>query len=193
MAQFSLSILQNDPSFAELFKKKIETVKEDKKTLVSNATEYNKKFQKQIDEGTEKLKLLLEEGKSKGLTEDEVRGQLQVFVPSKNTPIMNFLYFLTHEYEELDNSLRLLQEQRNLEDKQYAGLAHDKDHNYGAENTQDMVTYIYNNVTLETFNKLKKLKSLANSDNEEEASLAMAKCRELCKKYNLEYSKIPLN
>jgi len=55
-----------------------------------------------------------------------------------------------------------------------------------------MVTYIYANVTLDTFNKLKKLKALANSDNEEEADLAMKKCRELCKKYNLEYSKLPV-
>jgi hypothetical protein len=191
--KFSLSILQRDPDFAKLFQQKIETVREDKKNLLDAASKYNSKFQKKIDEGTEKLKRLLQEGKASGLTEDEVRGKLEVFVPSKSTPILNFLYFLTNECEELDETLRLLNEQRMREDSEYGHLTHDKNHDYGTENTEDMVSYIYNNVNLETFNKLKKLKSLANSDNEEEATLAMKKCRELCKKYNLEYSKIPTN
>jgi hypothetical protein len=42
-----------------------------------------------------------------------------------------------------------------------------------------------------TFQKLKKLKALAKSDNEEEAFLAFRKCMELCKKFNLEFDKLP--
>jgi hypothetical protein len=191
--QFSLAILQNDPDFALLFKKKVENVKEDKRVLVEKATKYTSTFQKEIDEGTEKQKLLIEEGKRMGKTAEEVVSEYQLFIPTNKTPVLNFLYFLTREYESIDKELKLLSEQRIQQDKEYAGLAHDKDHEYGAEKTQDMVTYIYANVTLDTFNKLKKLKALANSDNEEEAMMAMQKCRELCKKYGLEYSKLPTN
>jgi hypothetical protein len=46
-------------------------------------------------------------------------------------------------------------------------------------------------MTHETFVKIKKLKALSQSDNENEAAAAFIKCRELCKKYGLEYDKIP--
>jgi hypothetical protein len=190
--KFSLSVLQEDPDFALLFKKKVENVKEDKRVLLNNAKTYTSQFQREIDEGTEKRKLLIENGRSRGMTEDEVFKSSQLFIPNKDTPIMNFLYFITREFESVDKELKLLSEQKVQQDKEFGGFTHNKDENYGAENTQDMVTYIYANVTLDTFNKLKKLKALANSDNEEEADLAMKKCRELCKKYNLEYSKLPV-
>lgn len=190
--KFSLALLQDDPDFALLFKKKVENVKEDKRVLLSSAKTYISQFQKEIDEGTEKRKLLIENGKSRGMTEDEIFKGSQVFIPNADTPIMNFLYFITREFEVIDKELKLISEQKVQLDKELGGFAHSKDEKYGAENTQDMVTYIYANVTLDTFNKLKKLKALANSDNEEEAELAMKKCRELCKKYNLEYSKLPV-
>ena len=41
--------------------------------------------------------------------------------------------------------------------------------------------------------KIKKLKALSQSPNEKEAFLAYRKCLELCKKYDLEFDKIPCN
>ena len=55
----------------------------------------------------------------------------------------------------------------------------------------EMETYIYGNLTVADFKKVKKLKALSKSTNENEAFLAYRKCIELCKKYGLEFDKIP--
>jgi len=39
--------------------------------------------------------------------------------------------------------------------------------------------------------KIKKLKVLSRSDNENEAAAAFLKCRELCKTYGLDYDRVP--
>ena len=106
--KFSLALLQDDPDFALLFKKKVENVKEDKRVLLSSAKTYISQFQKEIDEGTEKRKLLIENGKSRGMTEDEIFKGSQVFIPNADTPIMNFLYFITREFEVIDKELKLI-------------------------------------------------------------------------------------
>ena len=41
------------------------------------------------------------------------------------------------------------------------------------------------------FDKIKKLKALAQSNNKNEAFLAYSKAIELCKEYGLNYDKIP--
>lgn len=56
---------------------------------------------------------------------------------------------------------------------------------------QEMVEYLYGNITLDMFNKIKKLKALSKSPNEEEAFLAYRKALELCKEYNLDFDRIP--
>jgi hypothetical protein len=55
----------------------------------------------------------------------------------------------------------------------------------------EMVEFLYGNITLETFNKIKKLKALSKSPNEQEAFQAYRKAIELCKEHNLEFDKIP--
>lgn len=57
--------------------------------------------------------------------------------------------------------------------------------------TPDMVEFLYGNLSLDDFNRVKKLKALAQSPNDEEAFLAFKKCRELCKEYHLDFDRIP--
>ena len=59
------------------------------------------------------------------------------------------------------------------------------------KDTPDMVEFLYGNLSLDDFNRIKKLKALAQSPNDDEAFLAFKKCRELCKEYNLDYDRIP--
>jgi hypothetical protein len=55
----------------------------------------------------------------------------------------------------------------------------------------DMVEYLYGELTLDQFDVLKKLKSLTQSPNVNEATLAFKKGKELSAKYGLEWDKIP--
>lgn len=57
--------------------------------------------------------------------------------------------------------------------------------------TPEMVEYLYGNITLDTFNKIKKLKALSKSPNDQEAFQAYKKALELCKQHNLDFDKIP--
>lgn len=59
------------------------------------------------------------------------------------------------------------------------------------DDSPEMMTYLYGNLTLDMFNKLKKLKNLTKSPNEHEAFRAFQACRKLCDKFNLEFDKIP--
>lgn len=56
---------------------------------------------------------------------------------------------------------------------------------------EDVSQFLYGNLTLDQFNKIKKLKALAQSENEEEAFQAYRKAIQLCKENNLEYDRIP--
>jgi hypothetical protein len=62
-----------------------------------------------------------------------------------------------------------------------------------AEALPNMVSFVYCNIGDETFSTIKKLKTLSKSDNESEAFSAYRKCMEMCKKYNLEFDRIPTN
>lgn len=59
------------------------------------------------------------------------------------------------------------------------------------KNPPEVVNYLYGNITLEVFNKIKKLKALSRSPNESEAFNAYRKALELCNEYNLEFDRIP--
>lgn len=55
----------------------------------------------------------------------------------------------------------------------------------------DMETYLFGHLTLDQFNTLKKLKSLTQSSNIDEASLAFKKGKEMAVKYKVDWEKIP--
>lgn len=66
-----------------------------------------------------------------------------------------------------------------------------KEEEAALKETPDMVSYLYGNITLETFNKIKKLKALSKSPNEQEAFQAYRKAVTLCKEHNLDFDRIP--
>jgi len=66
-----------------------------------------------------------------------------------------------------------------------------KEEETSLKDTPDMVNYLYGKITLDTFNKIKKLKALSKSPNEQEAFLAYRKALELCKENNLDFDRIP--
>lgn len=190
--QYSLvALLKNDPDFAERLAHVKQEVEKDKVIIKKAVNTYTQKHELEIAEGTKKMRLLLTEGESKGLTEEQIVETYGKFLPTVRTPILNMLYFILRESEEID---RDLYQRRDMaeKNKKYIGFEEEKAFESMKE-PDDMFTYLYGHITLDTFNKLKKLKSLTTSNNIEESTLAFKKCRELCVKYNIEYDKIPCN
>lgn len=185
-----VTILRNDPDFAQQLAKKKEAVKKDKAGLLKMANEYGEKYHEQIESGTRRSVKMIGEGRERGKSEEEVMKEVYSggFVPMISTPILNLLYFILRESENIDREL-----ERTELNRQYGHLT-DLSSETLSDNFKtpdDMFTYLYGHITLDTFNKLKKLKSLTKSPNIEESTLAFKKCRELCSKYNIEYDRIP--
>jgi hypothetical protein len=187
----------NDGEFIRRMEKKSQQLKQDKVGILNAATEYSTKYQKEIEEGTEKRKLLIENGIRGGLTEEEALRNLSVFIPDKKTPILNLLYFLTHEYDTASDDLQFLREDSHKNIK-FEQLKEDLNNKFGGLNLDDIeqdipeiLEYVYENVTTEIFKKVKKLKALSRSPNKAEAFSAYSKCMELCGKYKLDIDKIP--
>ena len=216
-----MAILRNDPDFAGALSKKKEAVKVDKQNLLRAANTYTQKYKDEILEGTKKRQKLLSEGQSKGLSEEEIFKGNTTFYPTVYTPILNFLYFMMRnedttynktleevlqEYikqfgyertEEIDTYIKGIVQSLEIEQK--------LDEVGSNVSFEDVVTdditiepdesdkFVYGNMDHATFKKLKKLKALSQSDNEKEAFLAYRKCLELCRKYGLEFDKIPCN
>lgn len=208
MENYSLmAILRNDPDFnlGERRTALTQEVKKDKASLTQAANTYTKKYEKEILEGTKKRQLLISEGKEKGLSEEEIFKGNNKFLPTIHTPILNFLYFL-------------FRDEANNEREKIQKLTEDYIREFGYENVvkamesdvddskdvtlkeilsndtnqpEEMETFIYGAMSHNEFKKIKKLKALTHSPNEKEAFLAYRKCVELCKKHNLEFSKIP--
>lgn len=207
-----MALLKDDPDIAGFLTKKKEAVKKDKQNLVSAAKLYTQKYENEIQEGTKLRQKLLTEGKSQGKTEDEVLSSYGQFLPSVYTPILNWLFFSFREETTEQSSKMKLEEltQYYIEKLGYEGFikkleegstyvheVYDEDlENILSDDTEEpeeMDKFIYGNMSHDMFKKIKKLKALAQSPNEKEAFLAYRKCLELCKKYNLEFDKIPCN
>lgn len=187
---FSLEVLRGNPDFVALFAKKAEVIRVDKANLVKAASEYQVKYADQIREGTEKKRLLLEEGARKGLKEEEVFKNYQVFIPNNQTPILNYLYFLLCEKDYSPSNAKQICEQY---EKEHGHEIDMETAQKTAAALPNMVSYVYCNIGDDTFSTIKKLKSLAGSANESEAFSAYRKCLEMCKKYGLEFDKVPTN
>jgi hypothetical protein len=113
------------------------------------------------------------------------------FMPTVQTPILNFLHFLTMEYKDIVENVDHLKQKY---DEQYGHLEH-LDYELGKSEAQveapHMEDYIYKNMDAGTFGKLKKLKALSFSSNEQEAHAAWQKCMELCEKFGISFDNIP--
>jgi len=194
-----VKLMNSDEDFIKRMETKKVNVKQDKIRLEAAANEYSKKYEKVIEQGTTEKQLLLEDGRKRGLTEEQVYGKLSKYIPAKDTPILNMLYFLLNEYKNEASAVQFLREQKD-QGKDYELLKEQMDKSYGhltekdAEQAlPDLLEYVYNNVTLDIFATIKKLKALSTSENDEEAVRAFQKGRELCKKYNLMWERIPCN
>ena len=188
-----------------IFSEKLEQAKKEilgfKSGILNPAKEYNEKHKKEISENTEKIKLLLQEGAKLGKNKEQVLQEnvlnkrdengRPVFIPTEDTPVLNFLHYIMNEYESKDDEYKERNQEKDLWDKTYAKEWLDKDEDYGVSKLEDITKSMFNGIDLETFNKLKKLKKLSTSDNENEASSSYKKCKDLCDKYNINYDQLP--
>jgi hypothetical protein len=189
-------VKSNDAEFIKRLAEKTQNVKKDKEGLTSAATNFNTKYAKEVEEGTRKKQMLLENGRRLGRTDDEILGGMAVFIPSKQTPILNLLHFLRYEYKDVSSDIQVLREEKDS-GKGYEQLESELNAQYGHLNFEELkqdipniLEFIYENVTTEIFNKVKKLKALSKSPNKSEAFAAYTKCNELCDKYKLDFDKI---
>jgi hypothetical protein len=195
ITSFTLDRLKADPNFAQIFAKKAQDLRKDKAGLVEASRDYQKKYEREIDEGTEKRKLMLEDGQRRGLKEEQIFQDNQLFIPTKQTPILNFLYFILTESIRQDPTVRELHLLKEEYERKYPEAAHElNDSGESKELLPEMVSYIYNGIDNEDrMCTLKKLKTMSMSDNEKEAFIAFRKGREMAKKYNLDWDKIGIN
>lgn len=183
-----MTIMRDDPEFGRRISKKVEEIKNDKKNILECADTYGERYKQEILEGTEKRNRLLTEGASRGMSEEEVMCQYGRFVPTVYTPILNLLYFLLRETAD-DDADRY--RQRDKLNEQFGHLREADFKSDVLKDPPEMVEFLYGNVTLDMFDKIKKLKALSLSANKHEAFSAYTKAIELCKEYNLEFDKIP--
>lgn len=180
-------IYDNFPSSKERLKKITKEVKEHKKKITNLADEYNSKYKREIEEGTKKKQLLLQEGKRQGLSDREAEQyatRSSGFIPTVHTPVLNWLFFFMNEHKNPQK-----EQERTQLNEQVGHMTH-REVNV-MENTPELFTYLYGNITLDVFSKLKKLKALSRSSNENEAFRAYRKCLALCEEHKVDFDKIP--
>ena len=142
-------------------------------------------------------------------------------MPTVQTPILNFLHFLTKDFKDVEASFEKMRNEyeskygesvlgagridnatvnteilKNNIAKKLESLAQGVDESNiddyeTVQQVPHMESYIYQNMDAGTFGKLKKLKALSLSENEQEAHAAWVKCMEICNKYKLRYDDIP--
>lgn len=198
---YSLAVFGKDADFAARLQETVKEIKKSNTNLRTAASQYTNKYQEEVNVGTRKLQLLLEEGKRRGYSEEEILENQKNFYPTVRTPILNMLFFLLREHPDaadIDltrlvsdvgrNHNELLAEQNS----KYGSLQHDLADEHTADEAPEMETFIYGAMTHDTYKKIKKLKALSQSGNKAEAFAAYTKCLELCKKYNLEFDKVKI-
>lgn len=182
-----VTLIKDTPDYSRRVKKVRRKIREDKKKVLSIAEEYNERYSTEIAEGTKKRQLLLTEGQQQGLTEkeaeDRIRSQ-QGFIPTVSTPVLNWLFFFMNEYRNSSQEL-----QRKQLNEQVGHLEHEEV--TVMENTPEMFEFLYGNITMKQFTRLKKLKALSRSPNENEAFTAYRMCMKLCKKFKVDFDRIP--
>lgn len=185
MRDLSLAtLLSKSPMVAERLVRGKAEIKKSKEILKNNAREYFEKNKQEVLEGTEKMKLLLEDGKRNGLSEEEVY-QNTGFIPTIHTPILNWLHWMVTEQPS-----QLRENERELLNEESVRLRHSEDIELNIPRFDE---YLYGNMTHDTFAKIKKLKTLSLSNNEHEAKNAYWTAKKMCDKYGLDFDKIPVN
>jgi len=211
-----MAIMRDDPNMAKRLEQGRKEVEQTKDTLKENAAIFSEMYKEEIAEGTRKRQLLLSNGAREGKNESQVLQEFGKFLPSKETPIMNFLFFFMrdgahpdwlgiqkkmftdfgHDKETGTPTAKVVEHvaQAVTEDEleQIFGLlVHEEEKYSNVQEPAELDKYIYGNMSHGMFVKIKKLKALSRSGNENEAFLAYRLALKLCKKYSLEFDKIP--
>ena len=197
-----------DGDFSERIRKTTKEIEADKKNILTRAKDYEGRYKEEIDEGTRKRQLLLTQAGDPADPKEQARilASYGKFLPTKYTPILNMLYFMLREEEgpdwmaikkEYDQTYGGIHEDDDLSredlEKKYGDLMHEDEKYEDVKEPESMDSFIYGNCTHDTFKKIKKLKALSKSRNENEAFLAYRMCIQLCERYGLEFDKIPCN
>jgi len=179
-----ISQLNLDKLYAVRLKRITKQVKADKQKITNIADKYNNLYKHEISEGTERQKVLITDGFSRGYSKDEVIAS-SGFIPTIYTPVLNWLYFFMNEHKDVKKETT-----RQKLNEEVGHMTHEEV--TVMEKTPELFEYLYGNITLGTFSKLKKLKALSRSNNKHEAYSAYRKCLDLCEEHNIDFDKIPL-
>ena len=201
-----MAIMRESPDIAKRLEQGTKEVRQSKANLMAAASDLNERYNEEIEEGTRKRQLLLENGKAQGMSEEDILGGYGKFLPSRQTPIMNFLFFLMRDgnrpdwlgiqknlnesYGHIDPVVADAVSEEEL-DRVYGQMIHDDEKYDHVKEPKEMDTFIYGDMSHPMFVKIKKLKALSKSPNENEAFLAYRLCMKLCKKYGLDFDKVP--
>jgi hypothetical protein len=205
----SLMAIMRDPDMAKRLEQGRKEVVQTKAKLSENATQYAQIYKAEVAEGTRQRQLLLTAGARDGKDESAVLREYGKFIPSDKTPIMNFLYFLMrdgdhpdwmgtykqmnvvlgHSHTETAKQVAQAVTEDEL-DQIFGVLIHEEERYANVQEPQDMDRFIYGEMSHPMYQKIKKLKTLSQSENQNEAFIAYRLCLKLCKKYSLEFDKV---
>ncbi len=182
---YKLTTLLNNSGFdSNRIKQQAAKVKEDRQKITNLAEKHFSEHKEAILEGTKRRQLMLEDGKRRGLTEDQILANSS-FIPSVYTPVLNWLYeFMGHGID------LHKEESRKQLNEQVGHMTHEEVK--VMENTPELFEFLYGNITMGVFSKLKKMKALSRSANKNEAFQAYSMCMELCKEHKVDFDKIPV-
>jgi hypothetical protein len=201
-----MAIFRDDPSMADRMAKATKEVEEYSVALNSAASKVSTQYSREIEDGTRQKQLLLENGKRNGKSEEQVLSEYGKYIPTVHTPILNLLFFLLrdgeqknwlHVHKQINESMGTVNKDIDAVatseelDRLCERLVHDDEKYANVNEPQEMDRYIYGEMSHAMFVRIKKLKALATSDNQNEAFTAFQLCNKLCKKYGLEFQKIP--
>ncbi len=180
-----LTTLLNNSKFSpDRIKEQARKVKQDKAKITRLAEEHFNANKETILEGTRRRQLMLEDGKRRGLTEDQILAN-NSFIPSVYTPVLNWLY------EFMGRGIDIQKEDsRKQLNEQVGHMTHEEVR--VMENTPELFEFLYGNITMNVFSTLKKLKALSRSPNEHEAFRAYSKCIKMCNEHKVDFDKIPI-
>lgn len=184
-----VSLLKDNPDYMDRIHEIANEVKKDKSKIASMAQKYNTRYETEINEGTRKRQIMIEQRVNSGKSLEEAERSIG-FIPSVYTPILNWLYFFMRE-ENNPARERIRAEQEN----EYKHLLHEQQEVDGMEKVPDVFVVLSGkNISYNLFKTMKKLKTLATrNDNEHEAFQAYRACIKLCNEHDINFDKIPTN
>lgn len=181
------SLFKDDFNFTKRITELSIEVQKDKDKIYNMTKQYGNKYRHEIEEGTKRKQILLTEGLRSGKSIEEVEKSIG-FIPSNDTPILNWLYFSMKENDDVSKEIK-----RTELNDECKSLLHEDSEVNGMEKVPDVFVVLSGkNISYDNFKKLKKLKKLATrNDNRNEAFEAYTTCIRLCDQWNIKFDSIP--